>query len=62
MFNKSLRLFVTVFRKKAIQRHPICLTDATYDCILYEIECQEKIELERNVSGNSEEEYYWCKH
>ena len=38
--------------KKAIKRHPICITDADYDSILYETERQDKIEFERNVSGN----------
>ena len=57
MFKTFLKLFVTVFRKiKVIQRHPICLTDADYDYILDSIERQDKINLERNVSGNSDEE------
>ena len=30
---------------KSIQRHPICLTDAYCDCILDEIDCQDKIEF-----------------
>ena len=42
--------------KKAIQRHPIIMTDADYDYILDEIERREKIEFERNVSFNSDEE------
>ena len=32
------------------------MTDADYDYILYKIERREKIEFERNVSGNSDEE------
>ena len=43
--------------KKYEQRHPIIMTDADYDYILDEIERREKIELERNVSGNSDKEY-----
>ena len=43
---------------KSIQRHPISMTDADYDSILDEIECHEKIEFERNVSVNSDDEYY----
>ena len=40
--------------KKTIQRHPICLSDAYYYYILEVIECQDKIDLKRNVSDNSE--------
>ena len=32
------------------------MTDIGYDYILDEIECCEKIEFERNVSGNSDKE------
>ena len=32
------------------------MTDADYDYTLDEIECCEKIEIERNVSVNSDEE------
>ena len=42
--------------KKSIQRHPIFLMDADYDYILDEIEHQDKIEFERIVSDNSDEE------
>ena len=42
--------------KKSIQRYPIYLTDADYDYIWYEINCQYKIEFERTISGNSDEE------
>ena len=38
--------------KKCIQKNPIFITDTNYDYILDEIECQYKIEFERNVSGN----------
>ena len=41
---------------KSIQRHRICLKDADYDYILDEIELQNKIEFESNVTGNSDEE------
>ena len=58
MFKTSLRLFVTGFKKKFIQRNPICMIDADYDYILDNIECRETIEFERNVSGNSDEEWY----
>ena len=34
------------------------MADADYDYILDEIECQQKIEFERNVSGNSNKEWY----
>ena len=52
-------LFNNIQAKKAIQRHPIIITDADYDYFLDEIECREKIEFERNVSVNSDEGYYW---
>ena len=42
--------------KKFIQRHPIFMTDAYYDYTLDEIERQEKIEFESNVSVNSDKE------
>ena len=32
------------------------MTDADYDYILDEIECHEKIDFERNVSVNSDDE------
>ena len=42
--------------KKDIQRHHIFMIDADYDYNLDEGEHQDKIEFERNVSGNSDEE------
>ena len=42
--------------KKAIQRHPIIITDADYDYFLDEIERREKKEFESNVISNSDEE------
>ena len=45
MSKTSLRIFVTVFREKPIQRHPIIMTDADYDYVLYEIEHREKLSL-----------------
>ena len=42
--------------KKVIQRHTIFMTDAEYDYILDEIYFLRKIEFERNVSVNSDEE------
>ena len=45
---------VTGFKGKIIQGHPICMTYANYDYILDEIERQDKIEFERNVTGNSD--------
>ena len=54
MSKKPLRIFVTGFKKKFIQIHPIIMTDADYDYILDEIERRGKIEFEKNVSGNSE--------
>ena len=42
--------------KKAMQRHLIYMTDADYDCISDEIERQDKIEFERNLGVNSDEE------
>ena len=56
MSKTSLIIFVTGFKKKAIQRHPIFMTDVDYDYILDEIELHDKIEFERNVIGNSDEE------
>ena len=44
--------------KKAIKRHPIITTDADYDYILDEIERPEKVDSERNVIVNSNDEYY----
>ena len=55
MLNTPLKRFVTGFNRKTIQIHPIFLTDADNDYILYEIELWEKIEVERNVSGNSDD-------
>ena len=43
-------------QKKAIQRNPIIVTDADYDYIMNEIECRGKIEFERNVIVNGDEE------
>ena len=51
MFKTSLKMLVTGFKKKSIQRHTICLTDSDY-----EIERQDKIDFERTVSGNSDKE------
>ena len=34
------------------------MTDANYDYIMDEIDHREEIEFERNVSVNSDEEYY----
>ena len=42
--------------KKSTKRHPIIMTDADYDYIFNEIERRERIEFERNVGGNSDEE------
>ena len=42
-------------KKQSIQRHPMFLTDADYDCTLDEIERQDKIDFENNVSDNSDE-------
>ena len=55
MFKTSLKLFVTGFKQKSIQIHPIFLTDVGYDYILDEIERQAKIYFESNLSGNSDE-------
>ena len=38
MSKTPLRIFVTGFKKKFIQRNPIIMTYADYDYILYEIE------------------------
>ena len=35
--------------QKAVQRHPICISDAYHDYILYEIELWDQIEYERNL-------------
>ena len=45
MFKTPLKLCVTGLNKKAIQRHPIFLSDADYDYILDEIESWDKIEF-----------------
>ena len=45
MSKTSLRIFVTGFKKKSIQRHPIIMTDAYYDYILDEIERHEILSL-----------------
>ena len=42
--------------KQSIEIHPISMTDADYDYILDEIELREKIDFERNLSVNSDEE------
>ena len=44
--------------KKAIQRYPICMTDADYDYILDKTEVREKNDFERTVSVNSDKEQY----
>ena len=54
MFNTPLRLFVTVYKQKSIQRHHICMTYYDYDDILDGIERRDKIEFEINLSGNSD--------
>ena len=56
MFKTPLKMFVTGYKKKDIQRHPIFLTDADYDYILDEIKCRDKIEFEGTVSGSSDKE------
>ena len=44
--------------KKSISRHPICLADSDYNCILEEIGCRYKIEFERDVEVYSNDEEY----
>ena len=57
MYKTFLSIFVAgTKKKKAIQRHPIIMTDADHDYILYEIERSWKIDFESNVSVNSDEE------
>ena len=41
--------------KKAISRHPVCLTDSDFDYILEDIGRQDKIEFERNVKVYSDD-------
>ena len=41
--------------KKVIQRHPICLTYADYNFILYDFYCRDKIKFEITVGVNSYE-------
>ena len=41
---------------KVTQIHPICMTDADYDYILDEIDCQDRIYFERTVSDNIDKE------
>ena len=38
-------MFIIVFKKKVIQRHPISMTDADYDYILDKIERRRKLIL-----------------
>ena len=45
MYKTSLRIFLAGTKQKAIQRHPIIVTDADYDYILDEIERHEKLSL-----------------
>ena len=52
------KLFSRNKGKKAIQRHPIIMTDADYNYILDEIERREIIDFERNVSVNNDDEWY----
>ena len=53
MFKTPLKMFVTGFKPP---KKPICFIDANYDYIWDEIKHQDKIEFERDVSGNSDEE------
>ena len=46
----------SVQEKKYIRRYSISMTDDDYDYILDEIERREKIEFERNMSGDIDEE------
>ena len=54
MFKTPLRLLVIGFKKKNMQRHPTCITDADYDYISDEIERSDKIDFETSVSVNSD--------
>ena len=59
MYKTSIWKFVAVTNQKiAIQRHPIIMTDADYDCIMDEIERYEKNKFEQNVSVNNDDELY----
>ena len=49
-------IFIRIQAKKFIQRHPSIMNDADYDYVLDEIDRCEKIEFERNLSVNSDEE------
>ena len=53
MFKKSLKVCVTGFKQKSIQRHPICLTYDDCDNILNKTGRQEKNYFERTVGRNS---------
>ena len=48
--------------KKSISRHPICLTDSDYGYILKEIGRRSKIEFERDVEINSDDEENLYEH
>ena len=48
----------SIQEKKSMQRHPSCITDADDYYILDYINCRNKIEFERTVSGNNENEQY----
>ena len=56
--NVPRTLFIRDELKKAIKRHPIIVTGSVYDCIIDEIEFRKKIEFEKNVSVNSDEELH----
>ena len=45
-------------QKKALQKHPICLTDYTHDYIHEEIEHRDKIELEINLRDDGSEYFF----
>ena len=49
-------MYVPGHKQKSISRQPICLTDSDYDYILKEIDCQEKIECERDAEIYSDDQ------
>ena len=49
---------ISTIHRHYYKSHPIIMTDAGYDYILDEIESREKNDFERNVSVNSDEDYY----
>ena len=48
------KVYVPGHKHKSISRHPICLTDSDYDCILEDIGHREKVWFESDVEVYSD--------